>query len=119
MLHGQQEAPAIAFGVEIVEQRGADIADMERAGGTGREADGDGFTGHFLVDASINIAESIGDGIAAVATKIARGNLDAGGRLSTLVFGYIEEVIDTLDDMAVIAVWHDIAGRKLLFDNTI
>src|SRR5690606_16408086 len=93
-----------------VEQGGADVADVEQAGGAGREADAGGHR------ASAALAERVGDRVAPVAAEIAAGDLDAGCRLAALVFGDVEQVLDPLDSRPVVAALDDLGHRLLAFD---
>src|SRR5690606_17951016 len=82
----QQEPATGLAGEQPVEQRCADIADMEQPGGAGREAD----AGVHRVSATF--AEGVGDRITPVAAVAAAGNLDAGCGLAALVFGDVKQM---------------------------
>ena len=57
----------------------------------------------------------IGDGESAVAAKGARGNLDSGRSLATLVFADIYQTHDALDGCAFKAHGQDFAEAAIIF----
>ena len=65
---------------------------------------------------SHGIAKFIGDGVAAVAAKIAAGDLDAGGSLTAFIFRDIEQMLDLFDHIFLMAFVDNIRHRHFLFD---
>src|SRR6516162_2085006 len=57
------------------------------------------------------IAETVDDGVAAVATEVLQCHLDPGRRLPALVLGEIEHALDLHDCLAVEAVRDDLGDR--------
>src|SRR5690606_28636792 len=62
------------------------------------------------------VAEPVGDRIAAVAAKVLLGDLHARSRLPALVLGNIQQMLDAMDQLAVMAARDDVVDRHLALD---
>src|SRR5437762_8845286 len=63
--------------------------------------------------------EAVDDGIAPLPADQTRGDLDAGRRLTTLVFGRFEQTPHPIHGCDVVALGREILGRQVALDQTL